>query len=115
MSVNVNWNGDIIKSSEPTKERSTLGGMFTSAKNIQTYYPLAPIYSRLLPTINIYKVPPHYAEKPGLIAKELYGSEDYWWVIFWSNGVIDPFGRPYTGELIRVINIQDLNNLVGNK
>lgn len=113
MAVIINWNGDIIKSSEPTKERSNQGGMFTSAKNIKTYYPIAPMYSSLLPTTGVYKVPPHYAEKPALIANDIYGSEDYWWVIFWSNKIIDPFGRPYTGELLRIIDIQSLNKLVG--
>lgn len=112
MPVIINWDGSISSVQDPNKERTALGGLFTDSKNIKTYFPIAPIYSSLLPTISVYKVPPHYAEKPALIALDIYGSSDWWWVIYWSNGIIDPFGRPAANEILRVIDIQELQNLL---
>ena len=112
MPVIINWDGSVSSAQDPKKERTSLGGLFTDSKNIQTYFPIAPIYSNLLPTISVYKVPPQYAEKPALIAMDIYGSSDYWWVIYWSNGIIDPFGRPAANEMLRVIDIQQLQKLL---
>jgi len=107
------WNGDVIQASIPSLERTSKGGMLVDAKGIKTYYPVAPIYNRLLPTIDYYKIPIKYAGRPDLIANELYRSSDLWWVIFWSNGIIDPFGKPRAGEVIRVVDINSLNKLLG--
>ena len=113
MPVIFNWDGSQMQPSSPNKERTNKGGVFIGSKNKPTYFPLASTYSSLLPTTGYYVVPPKYADRPDLIANELYQSTDYWWVILWSNDIIDPFGRPSAGETIRIIDIITLENLLG--
>lgn len=112
MPVIFNWDGSINQAADSTKERTTTGGQFKGVHGITTYFPPASAYSSLIPVIGYYSVPPNYADRPDLIANYLYGSPDYWWVIYWSNNIIDPFGRPASGETISIIDINSLSTLL---
>lgn len=112
MPVILQWDGSFLEAPTPTKERTNKGGLFSGIRGEATYFPVAPAYSELLDTVGYYKVPPHFADRPDLIANHLYQSPDYWWVIYWSNKILDPFGRPAAGEVLRVIDIAKLKDLL---
>ena len=112
MPVILNWDGSIAQAADPTKERTAQGGRFTGVHGITTYFPPAGALSALVSIIGYYSVPPNFADRPDLVANFLYGSTDYWWVIFWANQITDPFGRPRAGEVIAVVDIKALNNLL---
>ena len=112
MPVIFNWDGSINQPSSPTKERTNTGGRFKGVHGISTYFPPAGAYSKLVPVVGYYSVPTNFADRPDLIANFLYGSSDYWWVIFWSNKITDPFGRPAANETINVIDINALSKLL---
>lgn len=112
MPVIFNWDGSIQQAATPTKERTNKGGLFSGVRGATTYFPVAPAYRKLVPIIGYYKVPNNFADRPDLIAAQLYQSTDLWWVIYWSNGIIDPFGRPKAGETINIIDIDSLLKLL---
>ena len=112
MPVILNWDGSIAQPPDVTKERTAQGGLFPGVHGITTYFPPASAYSALVPVVGYYKVPPNFADRPDLIANFIYGFPDYWWVIFWSNKITDPFGRPKAGEVINIVDIKALNNLM---
>lgn len=107
-----NWDGSVKEPATPTKERTNKGGLFQGIRGDSTYFPLAPAYSKLVPITGYYKVPSNHADRPDLIAKHLYDSVDLWWVIFWSNEIVDPFCRPRAGEVIKIIDINVLLKLL---
>ena len=112
MPVILKWDGSMLQQPDPTKERTSQGALFQGVHGITTYFPPAGAYSALVPVTGYYSVPPNFADRPDLIANFIYGSTDYWWVIFWSNQITDPFGRPRAGEVINIIDIKSLNNLL---
>ena len=112
MPVIVNWDGSIAQPPSPSKERTNKGGQFSGVRGETTYFPVASAYRQLVPVVGYYKVPNNYADRPDLIADHLYKSTDYWWVVLWSNNIIDPFGRPGAGEMINVIDINTLLSLL---
>jgi hypothetical protein len=109
-----NWDGAVTQAAKSSYERTTKGGTFKGAHNTVTYFPIAPIYSKLVPVVGYYKVPTNFADRPDLIANDLYKSTDLWWVIYWSNEIIDPFGRPASGEIIKIIDITYLMKLLNS-
>ena len=113
MSLTTNWDGSILTPANPGNERTALLGTFLSAKNINTYYPLPSAYVSLVPVIRPYKVPAKFAGRPDLIAVDIYQSADLWWVVLWANNIVDPFARPYTNDIINVIDITSLKTLLG--
>ena len=108
MPLVINWAGDSIKTSDPESYWSTKGGLFTSASGIKTYFPLPMYYRNAISSKGIYVVPFEYAGRPDLIARELYGSEDYWWLVFWMSGIIDPFSGPSNGDKILIADINQI-------
>ncbi len=111
MSLVTKWDGSVQVPANSANERTTKLGNFVAINKITTYYPIPSAYSKLLATAYLYQVPPKYAGRPDLIAKELYQDSALWWVVFWANSIVDPFARPYPNEIIRIINIQDMKNL----
>ena len=111
MSFSVNWNGEPIQNASSDNLRSNKAGTFLSSKGVVTYFPLPMFFNKLVPIVRKYKVPSAYANRPDLIAKELYDSEDLWWLVYWSNNTIDPFVGPITGEIISVVDIIEFKKL----
>ena len=107
-----NWDGTLLQPAVPTKERTNKGGLFNGIRGEATYFPVASAYRKLVPVIGYYKVPNNFADRPDLIANHLYNSTDLWWVIYWSNAIVDPFGRPKAGEVINIIDINSLLKLL---
>lgn len=112
MSLTTRWDGSILIPTNPANERTTLLGTFTAINKISTYYPLPAAYSEMIPVSYLYKVPPKFGGRPDLIALEVYQDAALWWVILWSNGIVDPFTRPAVGEVINIINIAQMKTLL---
>lgn len=113
MAVIINWNGDIIQNSSSLGEWSTKGGVFTSAKGTKTYFPFPSSYNKYIGISGTYTIPANQANKPDLIAYTLYGSEDFWWLVYWMNNIIDPFQGLKAGTTILIANIDDVKKLLG--
>jgi len=47
-----------------------------------------------------------------LLAYTYYQDASLWWVVLWANNIIDPFARPYAGDLINIVDIQSIKNLM---
>lgn len=112
MPVIFNWDGSVKEPANPSKERTNKGGIFKGVSGEPTYFPVALAYSKLIPVIGYYKVPNNFADRPDLISDYLYKSTDYWWVVLWANNILDPFGRPKAGEIIKVVDINSLQNIL---
>jgi hypothetical protein len=112
MSLTTKWDGSILTPPNKANERTAMLGTFLSAKKVETYYPLPTSYADLVQISYLYKVPAKFAGRPDLIASEVYQSADLWWVILWANGVIDPFARPYAGDVIKVVDINSMKTLM---
>ena len=112
MSLVTKWDGSTLVPANSANERTTQLGTFTAINNITTYYPVPSAYSNLLQVSSLYKVPPKFGGRPDLIALDVYQDAALWWVILWANGIVDPFARPSTGEVISIINIQSLKQLL---
>lgn len=111
MSFSVNWHGDVIETASVENLRTTKTGTFRSATGVTTYFPLPMSFISLTKTVGKYSVSAEFSNRPDLIAKELYGSEDLWWVIFWSNGLLDPFKGPVAGDTINIIDIVSFKSI----
>ena len=101
----VNWNGDSIEASNLENIRTNKAGTFISADGVKTYFPLPMSFNTLVPIVGKYRVPSAHHNRADLIAKELYQDEELWWVIYWSNNIIDPFVGPVSGDIINIIDI----------
>ena len=112
MPLTVKWDGTTKTPPSYADERTSKLGTFVSAKKVSTYYPVPSAYSALVPVSYLYKVPAKFSCRPDLIALDVYGSADLWWVIFWANNIVDPFGRPLTDEVIKIVDMQSLRNLL---
>jgi hypothetical protein len=112
MSLTTKWDGTVLTPAVASNERTTLLGTFLSTKNITTYYPLPAAYAQLVKVTYMYKVPAKFAGRPDLIAAEVYQDAALWWVILWANNIIDPFGRPYAGDVINIVDIQSVKGLL---
>jgi hypothetical protein len=112
MSLIVNYNGDTVKSPDQFKSQNAYNALFTAVTNITTYFPLPATFNANLPTIRYYKVPVQYSNRADLIAKEVYGSEEYWWVLYWANNLIDPFTSLNTDDVLKIIDITSLESLI---
>lgn len=112
MALTTNWDGSILTPANSKNERTAMLGTFLSAKKVNTYYPVPSSYSQLVSVLYTYTVPSQFSGRPDLIATEVYQSADLWWVILWANGIVDPFARPYAGEVINIVDIQSMKNLL---
>ena len=112
MSLTTKWDGSVQTPANTSNERSLMLGTFLSSKKVNTYYPIPAAYSQLIPVSYIYKVPPKFSGRPDLIANELYKDASLWWVVLWANNIIDPFARPYAGDLINIVDIKSIKNLM---
>ena len=113
MSFIVNWNGDVSQSPSSKAIWSNKGGIFTPAiGKYKTSFPLPSSYRSAIPSIGIYTITVLFADRADLIANKLYGSEDYWWLVFWLNGIDDPFMSLYAGRQILVADITTVNSLL---
>lgn len=112
MPLIVNHSGSAIRTSSNLDERTAKSPVFRSIYGKNTYFPIPNLLSTLVSVVGTYEVPRHYAERPDLIAKELYGSEDLWWVIFWANNILDPFGKPKAGDKLKIVNIKQVKELL---
>ena len=113
MSFITNWNGTVIESPTSSSLWSTRGGIFSPAKGKPTYFPLPSAYRSAIPVSGTFTIPANYADRPDLIAKLLYKSEDYWWLVLWFNNIIDPFASLSTGTTILVADITTVNSILG--
>lgn len=112
MSLTTKWDGSILTPPNASNERTTKLGTFISTKKILTYYPLPTAYADLVPVLYRYTVPIRYAGRPDLLAAELYQDAALWWVILWANNILDPFAKPYAGDIINVVDIQRMKALL---
>lgn len=112
MPLIVNFSGTAIKTSSPTDERTAKSPVFRSIYGENTYFPIPNLLNTLIDVVGTYEVPPQYSERPDLIAKDLYGTEDFWWVIFWANNILDPFGKPKVGDRLKVVDIKQVKELL---
>lgn len=113
MPLIVNWAGDAISTSSMDANWSNKGGTFTSKRGIKTYFPLPMSYNSAILVRGYYTVPAQFANRADMIAKYLYGSEDYWWLVFWMSGIIDPFTGPKIGDVITIADINQVTSLLG--
>lgn len=113
MAVITDWNGNVVIPNDPSKEWSQRGGIFNSAINIRTYFPIPSAYRNLIGQAGIHVVTAEEENRPDILAKNLYNSEDYWWLIYWMNGVLDPFSGPKAGNTIIIANLTDVINILG--
>jgi hypothetical protein len=49
-----------------------------------------------------YEVPPEHIHRPDLIAQLLYGSDMYYWIIGYAEGMVDPIAETYLGRKMRL-------------
>ena len=113
MSFITNWNGDVISSPSSEALWSNKGGTFVPAAGYPTYLPLPSAYRSAIPVSGTYTIPAQYENRADLIANVLYHSEDYWWLIYWFNGFIDPFATLPAGTQILVADITTVNSILG--
>ena len=113
MSLITNFNGDVLQSPSASALYSNKGGIFTSIRNHNTYYPLPSAYRTAIPITGTYVIPKAFENRADLIANTLYGSEDYWWLVFWFNGMVDPFQNLTVGTIILVADITSVNSVLG--
>ena len=106
------WNGRIISATPTEAMWSTRGGTFTSAKGVATYFPLPMAYRSAIPVVGKFTIPAAYANRADLIARELYQSEDYWWLVLWINGITDPFAALQTGDTLLIADLKTVNSLL---
>lgn len=112
MPLITSWNGNTITATASEALWSNKGGSFTSAKGIFTYFPLPLAYRFAIPVTSKFQIPAAYQNRPDLIAKHLYQSEDYWWLVFWMNGITDPFASLKAGDIILVADLKRVNSLL---
>lgn len=113
MSFITNWNGDVIQTPVSSALWSNKGGMFTPANSYTTYYPLPSAYRTAIPITGTYTIPAQFENRADLIANAIYGSEDYWWLVFWFNGIVDPFSTLTTGTVLLLADITTVNSILG--
>lgn len=112
MSFAINWNGQIIKPADQNALWSTKGGQFVSRIGITTYFPLPMSYASTIPVIGKYIVTAATKDRPDLIARELYQSEEYWWLVYWMNGITDPFSALNVGDILLIADISVIKSMV---
>lgn len=106
------WNGNIISSTSTDSMWSNKGGLFKSSKGVLTYFPLPLAYRSAIPIAGKFVIPAAYQNRADLIAKQLYQSEDYWWLVYWINGISDPFASLKAGDTILVADISSINSIL---
>lgn len=55
-----------------------------------------------------------YVGRPDLISIDVYGSQDYWWMLMKYNGVCDVFSELVDGTMIELPSLSDLNSYIAN-
>jgi len=113
MSLIVDWNGNVIQAPSPQALWSNKGGIFSPSKKYKTYFPLPSSYRSAIPVVGTYIIPASFENRADLIANTLYGSEDYWWLVLWFNGIIDPFSTLSTGTQLLVADLSSVNSILG--
>ena len=113
MSLITNYNGDVVQAPSASSLWSNKGGIFTPSNSYSTYYPLPSYYRTAIPTAGTYIIPPQFENRADLIANHIYGSEDYWWLVYWFNGIIDPFASLTTGTELLIADITTVNSTLG--
>jgi hypothetical protein len=112
MGLIVNWNGDTVSSEDSSALWSFRGANFTSKIGVKTYFPLPMKYSSSVPVVGKYTVTASTKDRADLIARELYGSEEYWWLVYWINGIIDPFAALNVGDTLLIADISVITSMV---
>lgn len=113
MPLVVNWNGTTIKTTPTQQYWSNKGGNFTSKKGITTYFPLPLAYRTAISIAGTYTVPKEFEDRPDLIARAMYQSEDYWWLVYWFNGIVDPFSGPKMNDVLLIADINQITSMLG--
>ncbi len=113
MSLITDWNGNVLQSPSASALYSNKGGLFTPIGNYNTYYPLPSAYRTAIPISGTYVIPKMFENRPDLIANNLYGSEDYWWLVLWFNGMVDPFQNLTVGTEILIADLTSVNSILG--
>lgn len=112
MSLIVNWNGQVTKTVLNSSLWSTKGGQFLSNTGITTYFPLPMSYSSSIPVIGRYTVTSITKDRPDLIARDMYQAEEYWWLVYWMNGITDPFSALNVGDILLVADLSIIQSMV---
>jgi hypothetical protein len=113
MPLVVNWAGTTLQTTPTQQYWSNKGGTFTAANGIKTYFPLPVAYRTAISAVGTYTVPKEYENRPDLIANVLYKSTDYWWLIYWFNGIVDPFSGPLVNDVLLIADINQVTSLLG--
>lgn len=112
MPLITDWNGNTIASTSSEAVWSNKGGLFRSSKGVLTYFPLPMAYRSAIPVVGTFTVPAAYANRADLVAKYLYQSEDYWWLVFWMNGITDPFSALKAGDTVLIADLRSVNSML---
>lgn len=112
MPLVIDWAGNTVNTTKTEAYWSTKGGTFTPIKGNPTYFPLPIAYRSAIPVIGTYSIPAQYKNRADLIAKQLYQSEDYWWLVYWMNGILDPFATLNPGDTLLIADIRTINSLL---
>jgi len=62
----------------------------------------------------IYRVTEFDIGRPDLLSRKLYGTQDYWWYLMKFNEVDDVWNDLYSGMLLKVPSIEDINLFITN-
>jgi hypothetical protein len=65
------------------------------------------------PSDRLYQVGTGEEGRLDIIAWNVYGNENYWWILAQANDVMVPFEEPYAGDRIRVPSISRILNVLG--
>ena len=57
-----------------------------------------------------YRIPAQVANMPGAIAQKFYGNQNYYWIICYFNGIVNPFKDLTPGKVIKIPNKTQLDN-----
>jgi len=112
MSYVIDWNGNTLDASLNEALWSNKGGVFVPKLGTATYFPLPIAYRSGIPIVGSFTVTPPFRNRADLIAKHSYNNEDYWWLVYWINGILDPFNSLNTGDVLLVADISSINALL---
>lgn len=108
----IDWNGNTISTTPTEALWSNKGGQFKSVDGKSTYFPLPIAYRSAINIVGSFTVTPQFRNRADMLANMMYNSVDYWWLVYWINGIIDPFASLNTGDVLLIADISQVNALL---